>query len=101
MTEQLFKSEAILSEMEAPVPTSIPPGEPMTERRGDRNERRKARTLAALLASARHLFGAQGAEATTIAEIAEGADIAIGSFYNYFRTKEDLLAALLEVALTE
>jgi len=62
-------------------------------------QRRKARTRAALLAAARQLFAARGVDGTTIAEIAEHADIAIGSFYNYFRTKEELLDALLEEEL--
>jgi len=66
-----------------------------------RNQRRKARTRAALLAAARRLFGEAGVDATTVAEIAEEADIAIGSFYNYFHTKEDLLAELLRETLAE
>ena len=61
-----------------------------------RVERRKARTRAALLAAARALFASQGLEQTTIAQIAERADVATGSFYNYFSTKEQLLEALLE-----
>lgn len=68
---------------------------------GGRVERRKARTRAGLLAAARELFAAQGVQRTTVAEIAEHADIAIGSFYNYFRTKEELLDALLEEELTK
>jgi len=68
---------------------------------GGRNERRKARTRGKLLAAARQLFAAQGMEATTIAQIAERGDIAIGSFYNYFRTKDDVLAALLQDALRD
>ena len=68
---------------------------------GGRVERRKARTRAGLLSAARALFAANGLQDTTIAEIAEHADIAIGSFYNYFRTKEDLLDALLEAELAK
>ena len=68
---------------------------------GGRHERRKARTRAQLLAAARRLFAAQGAEATTIAEIAEEADIGVGSFYNHFRTKDEVLAALVEESLGE
>jgi len=68
---------------------------------GGRVERRKARTRAGLLAAARELFAASGVQETTIAEIAARADIAIGSFYNYFRTKEELLDALLEDELGE
>lgn len=66
-----------------------------------RVERRKTRTRAALLAAAKTLFAGQGVESTTIADIAERADIAVGSFYNYFATKDDLLAALLELSLSE
>jgi AcrR family transcriptional regulator len=68
---------------------------------GGRVGRRKARTRAGLLAAARQLFAAQGLEHTTVAEIAEHADIATGSFYNYFHTKEELLDALLEEELSE
>ncbi len=65
-----------------------------------RNERRKARTRSALLAAGQRLFGEQGFDATTIADIAEDADVAIGSFYNYFPTKDDLVVALLQETLT-
>lgn len=65
-----------------------------------RVERRKARTHAALLAAARELFASSGFQQTAISEIAAQADVATGSFYNYFRTKEDLLDALLEEELT-
>jgi AcrR family transcriptional regulator len=64
-----------------------------------RVERRKARTRAALLTAARELFASRGLEGTTIAQIAEHADVAIGSFYNHFSTKEALLEALLEAEL--
>ena len=67
----------------------------------DRNERRKALTRTKLLAAARHLFASQGFEQTTIRDIAAEADIALGGFYNYFPTKDDILAALLEAALSE
>jgi AcrR family transcriptional regulator len=70
-------------------------------RPGGRVERRKARTRRNLLAAARHMFAEQGVEHTTIAEIAEIADVAIGSFYNYFSTKDELRDALIEEALTE
>jgi AcrR family transcriptional regulator len=68
---------------------------------GTRHDGRKARTRGSLLAAARKLFSAQGVDATTIAEIAEEADVGVGSFYNHFQTKEDLLAVLLEEALGE
>jgi AcrR family transcriptional regulator len=66
-----------------------------------RVERRKARTRAGLLAAARELFASRGLEGTTIADIAERADVATGSFYNYFSTKAALLEALLEDELSK
>ncbi|HEX6455986.1 MAG TPA: TetR/AcrR family transcriptional regulator [Solirubrobacterales bacterium] len=66
-----------------------------------RVQRRQERTRAALIDAAQRLFAAKGIEATPVSEIAEEADIAVGSFYNYFETKEDLLAALLASALAE
>jgi len=75
-----------------PVPGSADTDAPPA---GGRVERRKARTRAGLLAAARELFAANGVQQTTIAEIAGRADIAIGSFYNYFHTKDELLDALL------
>lgn len=68
---------------------------------GGRNARRRERTRSSLIAAGRHLFATRGFESTTIAEIAEQADIGVGSFYNYFKTKEELVAALLEESLTE
>ena len=81
-----------------PVPTG-PAAETPPE--GGRVERRKARTRAGLLAAARELFAANGVQQTTIADIAAHADIAIGSFYNYFHTKDELLEALLADELAE
>ncbi len=58
-------------------------------------------TRARLIAAARRLFAAKGVEATTVAEIAAEADVAVGSFYNYFETKDELLAALMEGAVSD
>jgi AcrR family transcriptional regulator len=78
----------------AVVKNAVMPQRPAAS--GGRIERRKARTRAALLVAARELFAARGVEHTTIAQIAEHADVAIGSFYNYFAGKEELLDALVE-----
>ncbi len=80
---------------------AMPSGKRETEVAPGRNERRKARTRSALLAAGQRLFGERGFDATTVAEIAEAADVAIGSFYNYFDTKDELLAALLQRTLAE
>src|ERR1044072_5918534 len=68
---------------------------------GNRYERRRTRTRAALVGAARRLFAERGFDATTIAQIAQEADTAHGSFYNHFRTKEEILEAVFEDTLTE
>ena len=86
--------------MPAPKTSSATPPRPRGASSG-RNERRKARTRASLLAAARTLFAKQGFEQTAIADITDMADLGVGSFYNHFDSKEDLLAALLEQAFSE
>ncbi len=54
-------------------------------------ERKKLRTRALIQKEALRLFLDQGFEATTIEEIAEAADIAPSTFFNYFPTKEDVV----------
>jgi TetR/AcrR family transcriptional regulator, cholesterol catabolism regulator len=57
--------------------------------------RRKARTRQRLLAAGETLFRDRGFDATTVEEVAEAADVAKGTFFNYFESKETLLGALL------
>jgi AcrR family transcriptional regulator len=64
-----------------------------------RGERRRAQTRGRLVAAAEQLFAAQGVEATTIAEITEGADVGFGSFYNHFDSKDEIAEAVLGEAL--
>ena len=45
------------------------------------------------------MIARKGVDAATIGEIAETADLAFGSFYNYFSTKEELLDAVIDDAL--
>lgn len=75
--------------------------QPDTQPKPGRVERRKQRTRVALIEAARRLFAGQSIEATSISEIAEEADIAVGSFYNYFPSKDELLAALLETSFAQ
>lgn len=58
-------------------------------------ERRKERTYRHLLEAADALFLEKGFEATTVEEIATAADVAKGTFFNYFESKEALLVVLL------
>ena len=64
-----------------------------------RGERRKARTVSAILEAAEHKFLQHGFHGTTVEEIAQAADVSVGSIYVHFQSKEGLYLALLERAL--
>jgi TetR/AcrR family transcriptional repressor of nem operon len=49
-----------------------------------------------LMTAAAQVVHQQGAERTTIADIARAADVPVGNVYYYFKTKDDLVAAALE-----
>ena len=59
-----------------------------------RRERKKLETRQRLLDSAESLFHEQGYRSTTVEEITERADVAKGTFFNYFPSKDALLAEL-------
>jgi AcrR family transcriptional regulator len=59
-----------------------------------RRERKKLETRQGLLEAALALFHEKGYEATTVEEITEQADVAKGTFFNYFPSKEALLDEL-------
>jgi AcrR family transcriptional regulator len=65
-----------------------------------RREERKAQNRAKLLAAARKVFAEKGVGAATARDIVRETDLATGTFYNYFDSKEDVFVALLE-ELTE
>jgi AcrR family transcriptional regulator len=66
---------------EAPAPT--------------RRERRREQTRDALRDAARELITEKGVAGLRIQEITERADVALGSFYNHFETKEELVEAVV------
>jgi TetR/AcrR family transcriptional repressor of nem operon len=49
-----------------------------------------------LVDSAQSLIYEQGVHRTTLAEVAERADVPVGNVYYYFKTKDDLVDAVLE-----
>jgi AcrR family transcriptional regulator len=69
--------------------------------RPSRQERRKETTRSQLINAARTLVIEKGVAALRIGEITDRADVGRGSFYNYFDTKEELLAALAKETVEE
>ena len=59
----------------------------------------KAATRQRILETAGQLFAAKGFEASTTRDIADAAGIASGTLFNYFATKEAILASLADEAL--
>jgi AcrR family transcriptional regulator len=65
----------------------IPPPRP------GRRERRSVETRERLYRAALQLFAERGFQETTVEDITEAADVGKGTFFNYFETKEHVLAA--------
>src|SRR5215510_2716339 len=68
----------------------------MTEVELSRRERKKEATKERIFKAAFALFKRQGVEATTVDEICEKADVAKGTFFNYFPRKEAVFGYLAE-----
>jgi AcrR family transcriptional regulator len=54
-----------------------------------------------LVAGASQVFYQQGVEHTTIADVARAADVPVGNVYYYFKTKDDIIAAVIESRVHE
>lgn len=61
----------------------------------------KAATRQAILQAARRLFAEKGFGATTTRDIAQAAEIATGTLFNYFPTKEAIVASMAGEALRD
>lgn len=59
-----------------------------------KRERSKAANRQAILAAARRVFADLGYDATTVRDIIRGTELASGTFYNYFKSKEEVFEAL-------
>ncbi|HEX3899313.1 MAG TPA: TetR/AcrR family transcriptional regulator [Mycobacteriales bacterium] len=77
----------------------------MTQTRPDpvptRTDRRRERTRARLTEATRALITEKGVAGLRINEITERADVALGSFYNHFESKEDIVDAVVTDSLRE
>lgn len=77
--------------------TKIMKGE--TSSIADRNQRRRQRTRETILAAAELVFRRKGIDGTTVNDITEQADVAYGSFYNHFKSMDEVVAALVAASL--
>jgi AcrR family transcriptional regulator len=73
------------------VGTFVPDSDALIGRR----EERKAHNREKLLAAARRVFAMKGLGEATARDIVRETDLATGTFYNYFDSKEDVFRALL------
>jgi AcrR family transcriptional regulator len=62
-------------------------------------ERKKQRTRQTIVDVATRLFVEQGYQQTTLAQIAQEADVSSSTFFNYFPTKVDIVFSLLDAAI--
>ena len=65
--------------------------------RPGRRERKRAETRERIFRAALALFVERGFAATTVEDITEAADVGKGTFFNYFPSKEHVLAAFPEM----
>ena len=79
-------------------PSAAPPA-PTRPARPGRRQRRQAETRERIYRAALHIFARRGYGAATIEQITEAADVGKGTFFNYFPSKEHLLAAFGELQL--
>ena len=63
--------------------------------------KRRERTRLRLIEGALPVFAARGVDATIIEEVIVAAGVSRGTFYNYFRSNEDLLLAVSEAVSNE
>ncbi|HUA35455.1 MAG TPA: helix-turn-helix domain-containing protein, partial [Candidatus Binataceae bacterium] len=59
-----------------------------------RREQQKLQREQRILAAARRLFDRKGYASTSMEEVAERAGLAVGTLYNYFASKDELLFAI-------
>lgn len=75
-------------------------GEAMTKTE-DRRTRRREQTRTRLIDAARALMAERGFTEVGIAEITQAADLGTGTFYNYFSSRDQLLAAVAEDSMEQ
>jgi AcrR family transcriptional regulator len=66
-----------------------------------RKERERQRRQTEFLATAEEVFSRKGFHSTTIQEISEKSEFAVGSIYHMFRNKDEIYTALLQMRMEE
>jgi len=61
-----------------------------------RREKSKAANRQAILSAARRVFAQLGYDGATVRDIIRGTELASGTFYNYFKSKEEVFEALAD-----
>ena len=72
--------------------------QPVTE---TRSQRRRRRNREALIQAAYDVVLRKGIDATTVQDITEEADVGLGTAYNYFSSKDDLILAAIERSMDQ
>jgi AcrR family transcriptional regulator len=62
-------------------------------------ERKKLKTRQAIVEAATTRFAEKGYAETTLAEVADGAEVALSTIFNYFPGKPDIVFAVLDAAV--
>jgi len=65
----------------------------------NRNQRRRQRTRETILIAAELIFRRKGIDGATVNDITEQADVAYGSFYNHFKSIDEIVEALVAASL--
>ena len=69
----------------------------MANRKTERSEERKNDRRNSILQSAVKIFTQKGYNQTTVKDIVEDAGVSIGTFYLYFKSKEDIFETLFDI----
>jgi AcrR family transcriptional regulator len=83
------------------APISTAPAAPVGGQATDRRSRKRERSRRVILEAAREIMAGKGIDEATMAEISERADVALGSLYNHFASKEDLALAVVDAEIEE
>ena len=77
-----------------------PPLMASTDTTPTRRARKQARTRSELLGAARALIAERGVAGLRVSDVTERSDVALGSFYSHFETKDDIVEAVVADAVS-